>query len=142
MRAVGFRLMHPKVAYRDCDHCRRFQYNEDDGEVTIGRDGQPMKRAGKTPCEASLGCPKGHWSQPKYRPLTRQEEMLVALYHSAKATGGAVLSEKERRDDVLALLFSYLERIHQARAVNDMASTMAATMVQMRGLTGVSRNSL
>jgi hypothetical protein len=125
--------MHPKVAYRSCDHCRDFQYNEQDGEVTIGRDGEPMKRLGKTPCEARIGCAKGHWADLKFRRLTLAEESLVALFHASKATGGAMLSEDERRDDVLALLFSYLERIHQARNINDMASSMAATMVQIRG---------
>lgn len=125
--------MHPRVAYRDCDHCRTHQYDEATGEVTIGRDGEPMQRLGKVPCEASVGCAKGHWQKPTHRPLTAMEESMVSLYHASKATGGAILSEDERRDDVLALLFSYLERIYQARSVNDMASSMAATLVQLRG---------
>ena len=127
-------MMHPKLAARSCDHCRLWQYDEKSGEVEVGRDGNPAKRITRTPCEASLGCAKGHWATPKARALTKSEEMLVALYHASKATGGAVLNEHERNDNVLVLLFSYLERIHQARNTNELASTMAATMVRLKGI--------
>lgn len=127
-------MMHPKVAGRNCEHCREWQYDEKTGEVEIGRDGEPVRRIGKVPCDASIGCPKGHWSAPKARALTESEDMLIALYHASKATGGAILNEHERTDNVLVLLFAYLERIHQARNTNEFASTMAATMVRLKGI--------
>ena len=124
--------MHPKVANRSCDHCREWQYNESTGEVEEGRDGEPVPRRGKLPCDASIGCAKGHWSNPKIRRLTAAEEMLVTLYHASKATGGQVLNEHERADDVLVVLFAHLERIYQARNTSELASTMAATLAHMR----------
>lgn len=126
-------MMHPKVAYRDCDHCRAWQYDEATGKVEIGRDGKPVPRRGRLPCEASIECPKGHWTAPKGRRLTKQEEWAVSLYHSAKATGGAVMSPDERSCNVLALLFSHLERMHQARNTSELASIMTATMARLKG---------
>lgn len=58
--------------------------------------------------------------------------MLVTLYHASKATGGQVLNEHERADDVLVVLFAHLERIYQARNTSELASTMAATLAHMR----------
>lgn len=118
---------------RPCSHCRLYQYNESKGEVTVGRDGKPMKRLGKVPCDSSLGCPKGHYSSPKHRDLTAQEESLLSLFYAVKATGGAVLNEDERSDECLAVLFSHLERINQARSSRDSATALANCLVQLRG---------
>ena len=127
-------MMHPKVAYRDCDHCRAWQYDEATGNVEDGRDNNPLPRRGKVPCDASIGCAKGHWSAPKGRKLTKSEEWAIALYHSAKATGGAILSQDERNCEILTLLFSYLERMHQAKNTSEMASMMTSAMVRLKGL--------
>ena len=55
-------LTHRNVAVRDCNHCKKWMYNEETGEVETHR-GQPLERNGKPPCEILVngksGCPKG-----------------------------------------------------------------------------------
>lgn len=53
-------LLHPEVAYRDCEHCQKFSYDEDTGQVRIfdGRE-LPRDKAERPPCRTSVGCPKG-----------------------------------------------------------------------------------
>lgn len=56
-------LLHPTVAYRDCEDCKAWMYDEETGERAL-RHGRPIKRAGKPPCGFPTGpdttrCPKG-----------------------------------------------------------------------------------
>lgn len=94
----------------------------------MSKDGSPLKRPGKVPCEASIGCPKGHWANPKHRALTAAEESLVRLYHASVASGGAMLNEHERSDSVLAVLFSRLSIVFQAKHTSELATAVAARM--------------
>ncbi len=89
---------------------------DDKGEVVIGRDGLPDKRRGPTPCEATIGCPKGHWSDKP--DLTDGQQAVIDLFHSAKATGGRSLTEREANDDFLMVAFAKLEEISQSIAAS------------------------
>lgn len=65
----------------------------------MGRN--PEKRIGKTPCEASIGCPKGHY---KDRPdLDSGEEAVLVLWRSQES-----LTKAERQDDFLCGAFAAL----------------------------------
>lgn len=58
-------MLHPKVAFRDCNECLKWQYDEETGEIKQ-RHGQPMRRISKPWCMIpNLGCPKGHIDNPK-----------------------------------------------------------------------------
>jgi hypothetical protein len=125
--------MHPKLANRSCESCRAYQYDEATGEVAENkRDGRPMERLGKVPCDSSLGCAKGHYSKPKYRPLTAQEEVIVRTYHASKASGGRMLTDAELSDECLAALFSHLERLHSARTSRDTAAAITHGLASLR----------
>lgn len=85
------------------------------------------------PCDSSLGCAKGHYNDLKVRPLTWREQGLLDRFHASKATGGAILTEAERRDDCLARLFGYLERISQAKSARDSAAALANILAYAQG---------
>lgn len=85
---VAIRLTNPSVAARDCSHCRKFCYDEKTGEQQF-RDAaktKPIER-GKAPppCELSIGCPKGHWSDPK--TLSEKNWRAYIHYCECKAVG-------------------------------------------------------
>lgn len=109
--------LHPLVAYRDCQHCRAFEYDEETGEVKqvvmIREDGsegeEPKPRGGgKPPCETLVGCAKGHHQNPKgltprERVIRQHLEDLRAVNRlpadAAVARLAAVLDESERACD-------------------------------------------
>lgn len=92
------------------------------------RDGSQVVRLKilPPPCEKPhQGCPKGHWSKPI--ELRAGDRRLVELYEASVATGGAILTEAERRDDILLFVFSLLS-IHyeHSRQVSFATSIRAA----------------
>lgn len=55
-------ILHPEVAFRDCEHCRNWLYNEhgeNAGQIAEWR-GEPYRRPPgvPVPCKTSRGCPK------------------------------------------------------------------------------------
>lgn len=55
-------LDHPQVAFRDCDHCKAWMYDEDTGALfrdKMHNEPVPRARGVKTACETKRGCPKG-----------------------------------------------------------------------------------
>lgn len=77
---------HPTVAFRDCTHCQKYQYNESTGEVTLWH-GKPLERVAGVgpPCRGPKGCPKG---TPE-NPISLSPRNLRALLHyeQCRATG-------------------------------------------------------
>jgi hypothetical protein len=84
-------LRHPKVAFRPCEVCQKWQYNEQTGDIEKDRrTGDPdrnfeMRRIGPTPCRTRKGCPKG--TPEDSRELTRQNTSTYRHYLDCKATG-------------------------------------------------------
>lgn len=76
-------LAHPEVAYRDCSHCRAWQY-EENGQVKI-HHGKPLKRIGKVACELPKGCPKGTHENPI--ELTEENWEAYIHYQECRAVG-------------------------------------------------------
>lgn len=60
-------LTAPQVAGRDCDHCKKYQYEENGPQAGTVKtlDGKPLLRRGPPPCGQPQGCPKGTPEQPK-----------------------------------------------------------------------------
>jgi len=77
-------LLHPKVAYRSCEECERWQYNEETGQVEQFR-GADLKRIGKTACRTHKGCPVG--TPENQQRLTEQNQAAYEHYTECKATG-------------------------------------------------------
>ena len=87
-------------------------FNEETGQPIKARDGKGYaKRLHKTPCEASIGCAKGHYNDKP--DLNATQEAVITLYLASRSTGGAVLNEAERADWWLAETFGQLREIEQ-----------------------------
>lgn len=80
-------LLHPQVAYRDCDHCQKYIYDESTGDVVLNRLDEPRERdAGCPPlCRTKKGCPKGTPENPQ--SLTPENEMAYQHYRECRAVG-------------------------------------------------------
>lgn len=78
---------HPQIAFRDCAHCLKYQYDEQTGKPYESRDGHPAKRhwGCPPPCRTPIGCPKGTPEQPK--SLSRQNMQAYEHYKTCKAVG-------------------------------------------------------
>lgn len=78
-------MLHPKVAFRDCNHCLQWQYDEEKGEVKW-KHGKPLPRLSKPPCMLpQMGCPKGHIDQQ--RGLSEKNMRAWSHYLECSATG-------------------------------------------------------
>jgi hypothetical protein len=85
---VTLAILHPEVAWRDCNSCRIHQYDEDTGEVELDRNtGEPLRRAKGTspPCRYRRGCPKG--TPEDQRALTNQNQRAWDHYRECRAVG-------------------------------------------------------
>lgn len=61
-------LFHPEVAFRNCQHCLKYLYDEETGKVrTFSSREDLVERLPSVPapCRTSKGCPKGTPENPK-----------------------------------------------------------------------------
>ena len=67
--------------------CLKYQWDEDKGEVILGRDGEPDERfdACPPPCRTERGCPKGTPENPK--TLWTATETCYEHYLECRAVG-------------------------------------------------------
>lgn len=89
MSGVLLLLRHPKVAYRSCEDCQKYAYNEETGQMMRQKYGQqlPVLRHPRDlpPCRVlSVGCPKGTPENPK--SLSRKNQRAYYHYLQCKAT--------------------------------------------------------
>lgn len=80
---MGLILFHPELAYRDCQHCLKYLYEEETGKLReFG--GEPVERIKPAPCRTG-DCPKGTPENPK----TLSDKNLQAYQHwkECKAVG-------------------------------------------------------
>jgi hypothetical protein len=82
---VQLAILHPEVAYRDCEHCQKWKYDEETGEVEMfGK--VPMERPNPdlTPCRVKkAGCPKG--TPEHQRSLTAQNHQAWLFHRECRA---------------------------------------------------------
>ena len=76
-------LNHPRVALRDCDHCKKWLYNEETGKIEQRR-GKDVPRATPPPCEFG-NCPKG--SPDAGIELSAMNWQAYRHYQECRATG-------------------------------------------------------
>ena len=92
-------------------------FNEETGEPVPkrgGKRGDFEPRRTLVPCETLAGCKKGHWKQ--FPDLSPRQLATIDLYYAAKATGGAILNEKERSDWWLAETFGRMRELEDRAA--------------------------
>lgn len=98
-------------------------FDEETGQPIKARDGKGYApRTHKTPCDASIGCAKGHYND---RPdLNATQEAVISLYMASRATGGACLNEAERNDWWLMETFGLLREIEERIKRNTLEASM------------------
>jgi hypothetical protein len=105
--------MHPMLAARSCDLCKKIMFDEETGTPIKARSGEGFaKRIGKVPCESTIGCKKGHWKDAP--DLNAPQQGVIDLFHASMASGGACLSEDERSDWWLMQTFGKLRSLEES----------------------------
>jgi hypothetical protein len=98
-------------------------FDEETGKVMVDRVGLPVVRPGLTPCECSVGCPKGHWRDNP--DLIAGEEAVVRLWQSGH------LTDAERADTFLSGAIAALSE-QQARIDKRSQDELILALVTMR----------
>lgn len=115
-------LQHPKVAYRDCEHCQQFEYDEETGKVQLWR-GEPYPRHGPPPCRTSVGCAKG--TPENSKALSARNWLAYQHYTECKATG-------QFPDDAIvrqnAGIIHRIEEAHRRGRMDGLIDFIAATV--------------
>lgn len=80
-------MHHPLVAYRDCQSCQKWMYDENTGEIVVHppKTGQPLPRIGKPPCMTHVKCAKG--SPDERRELSPRNWQAYNHYLECAAVG-------------------------------------------------------
>jgi hypothetical protein len=116
---------HPKVAYRSCDECRKWQYNEETGEVVQHR-GEPLERVTPTPCAK---CPKISPSREPDFTLNRSNRYFWQLYWEVQALGSGVLSPAQLQNPRLRLRLATIHQMVRSQGQTAMASMMSSLIL-------------
>ncbi len=64
--SIELQTTNPGLSVIDCSTCRSYCMDHINGCLYIGPSGHPtpLPKNQRVPCETSVGCPKGHWSEP------------------------------------------------------------------------------
>ncbi|WP_417386929.1 hypothetical protein [Gimesia sp.] len=78
-------LFHPEVAFRDCDHCQDYLYDETTGKVKMFH-GEPVERLPSVPAPCRCkGCPKG--TPERQKVLSPKNYRTYQHWKECKAVG-------------------------------------------------------
>ena len=116
----------PQLAARDCQHCRKYFYDEKTGEPRKSR-GKLLERIKPPPCETDDGCKKGHWKNQK--KVHVRDYALLNLYEAARATGGANLNERERSDGLCMHLLAKVDQFYRNAEAAALRAQLTATLL-------------
>lgn len=121
---------HPAVAYRDCDHCRKWLYDEKTGKV-LTRGGVDVERGSlPPPCEIkAVGCAKGHYDNPN--TLSARNYMAYIHYKECKAVGR--FPDEDGLVRRHASIIAELESTYDRKDSVEPALMLMATMMGTRG---------
>lgn len=106
-------------------------FDEETGQPVKARDGKEWaKRTHKVPCDASIGCAKGHYNENP--DLNKNQEAVISLYLASQATGGACLNDAERNDWWLMETFGLLREIEERVKRNTIEASMLGGLTSGR----------
>jgi hypothetical protein len=106
-------------------------FDEETGEAIRSRDRKGYaERTGKTPCEASIGCAKGHYNDNP--DLNAKQEAVISLYQASKVSGGAMLNEAERSDWWLLQTFAAMREIEDRVSRQSLEQSILAGVLSGR----------
>jgi hypothetical protein len=137
VKALRLEVQHPQVAFRDCQHCREFVYDETSGEPRkIQGNCIPRVATTKPPCETQKGCHKGHWTNPI--EVKEYHMRTLRFYEAVRATSGACMTEQQRTDpfliSALVAIDGVVRHAEQVRMSNMVRGAVASTVSAFKGL--------
>jgi hypothetical protein len=97
------------LTLRPCEECQKWWY-EDDSDRIHERGGKPMLRpsSSATPCQT---CPKKSPQEAHRYELNDRSRLALEVYRQVKASHGACLSDRERRDPILLRNLAIIDRL-------------------------------
>lgn len=126
-------LLHPKVAYRSCGDCQKWQYNEATGETEKlpGTDEpRPRLNPDLVPCKTPVGCPKV--SPDAGLELTPQNWDALQFHRECRAVGRFPDDSIVRRNaEIIESVESAIER-HERQQLNARLAIVVASLTTGR----------
>jgi len=130
---VRLLLFHPGVARIDCEDCKRWIYDLETGKRKTYRSGpereekdQVRPKGVPTPCDK---CAKGSPKKAEECQLSVRNYRTLALHSEVRATAGACLSKRARRDRLLlwnlAIVDGLVREWERKRAAEELANQVA-----------------
>lgn len=120
------------MAFRSCQHCQDYQYDEDTGQLVQLRDGTPFKRPRGTYAPCRYGeerCPKG--TPENSKALSDKNMLAYRHYQECRATGDWSQDKTGAIDEIVkrnaGVILSVEEQLHQS-AADFMRSYLAASL--------------
>lgn len=132
IEGVTLILRYPEVAARDCEHCKKWVYDEETGRPkTSGVSKRLVPRgAAPPPCRLShVGCPKGTPENP--RTLSDRNRQAYEHYQECRAVSQFPDDSIVRRNARLIRLIEDAVALGRQRSFERLVSTIA-----MRGACG------
>lgn len=123
------KILHPKVADRDCEHCQAFIYDEETGlpEEWPKGSGKLRQRfdGARPPCrDPKRGCPKGTPEKPK--TLDDRNRDCYSHYLECRAVGSFPDDPLVRQNAAIILQVERaVERLERRRDMLDLFSIVA-----------------
>lgn len=121
-------LLHPQFAYRSCQDCLKYEYDDETGQVRThnGRpDGQPNLRHWKHKplCKTPEGCPKGTPEKPN--TLSSRNRKAYLHYLECKAVGSFPDDPIVRRN--ARLIQSVVDHANEKKRIDELLAITGAT---------------
>jgi hypothetical protein len=118
--------LHPNVAFRDCEDCKAWVYDEETGErEKKGEEDIPRYKGIKPPCGYSQGCAKG--TPEESRALTEQNMQAWQFIRECKSVGKFPDDPIVRRN---ASLVDYADRKIDLIQRRELADYIKALMIR------------
>lgn len=128
-------MLHPQVAFRDCEHCKKFVYDETTGEPRVIQ-GNPVPRVAATrpPCDTKKGCLKGHWSDPIQ--VKEHHMPMLTFYEAVQSTHGACLSESQRREPIVIKVLNSIDAVMRHAETVRMSTAIRSSVIAASAMKG------
>lgn len=115
-------LLHPELYFRDCQHCLKYLYDEESGQLSKFRN-EPVERIVPAPCcnpRHEKGCPKG--TAEKQKVLNSRNEKVYEHWKGCKATG--LFPDDEIVKKHAALIQEVVESVKEVKQMKMMSLMM------------------
>jgi hypothetical protein len=119
-------VLHPEVATRSCDECKRFVFDDNGKKMMRGGNPVPRQPGANPPCRT---CPKISPENEKNCTLSEKNWKTIQLWYQSKATGGNVPLDDIAREN-LGLVQYVMDAVSTVENAKATMMAMAPLMVK------------